>query len=74
LKQIASFHLKHRTIAHSPACNKTQTASICSGARIVIVARFFADGGFLIRQVSVAECTGSLLETGIRGQFARQQS
>jgi hypothetical protein len=32
------------------------------------------DGGFLIRQVSVAECAGSLLEKGIRGQFAQQQS
>jgi hypothetical protein len=30
--------------------------------------------GFLIRQVSVAECAGSLLEKGISGQFARQQS
>jgi hypothetical protein len=26
------------------------------------------------RQVSVAECAGSLLEKGISGQFARQQS
>jgi hypothetical protein len=30
--------------------------------------------GFLIRQVSVAECAGSLLEKGISGQFARQQT
>jgi len=31
-------------------------------------------GGFLIRQVSVAECVDGLLEKGISGQFAWQQT